>query len=71
MENDAARPHLILWDIDHTLIETRGLGFAIYQRAFPAATGRPLEQLAQVSGRTVHIRKAELFPFTTRSDAQR
>lgn len=43
---------LVLWDIDHTLIETRGVGFAIYQRAFPAATGRPLEQLAQVAGRT-------------------
>jgi phosphoglycolate phosphatase-like HAD superfamily hydrolase len=43
---------LVLWDIDHTLIETRGVGFAIYQRAFPAATGRPLDQLAQVAGRT-------------------
>jgi phosphoglycolate phosphatase len=43
---------LVLWDVDHTLIETRGVGFAIYQRAFPAATGRPLNTLAQVSGRT-------------------
>ncbi|HEY0583513.1 MAG TPA: haloacid dehalogenase, partial [Chloroflexota bacterium] len=43
---------LVLWDIDHTLIETRGVGFAIYQRAFPVATGRPLTELAQVSGRT-------------------
>jgi phosphoglycolate phosphatase len=43
---------LVLWDVDHTLIETRGVGFAIYQRAFPAATGRPLDQLAQISGRT-------------------
>lgn len=43
---------LLLWDVDHTLIETRGVGFAIYQRAFPAATGRPLDQLAQISGRT-------------------
>jgi phosphoglycolate phosphatase-like HAD superfamily hydrolase len=42
----------VLWDVDHTLIETRGVGFAIYQRAFRAATGRPLERLAQVSGRT-------------------
>jgi phosphoglycolate phosphatase-like HAD superfamily hydrolase len=45
-------PVLVLWDVDHTLIETRGVGFAIYQRAFPAATGRPLDQLAQISGRT-------------------
>ncbi|GAA4669470.1 HAD family hydrolase [Amycolatopsis dongchuanensis] len=43
---------LVLWDIDHTLIETRGVGRAIYDRAFPAATGRRLEQLAQISGRT-------------------
>ncbi|MPZ84252.1 MAG: HAD hydrolase-like protein [Actinophytocola sp.] len=43
---------LVLWDVDHTLIETRGVGFTIYQRAFPAATGRPLIELAKVSGRT-------------------
>lgn len=45
-------PVLVLWDVDHTLIETRGVGFAIYKRAFPIAAGRPLEKLAQVSGRT-------------------
>lgn len=43
---------LVLWDVDHTLIETRGVGFEIYKRAFPAATGRPLNTLAQISGRT-------------------
>lgn len=43
---------LVLWDIDHTLIETRGVGRAIYDRAFPAATGRPLAELAEISGRT-------------------
>jgi phosphoglycolate phosphatase len=43
---------LVLWDIDHTLIETRGVGFAIYQRAFKAATGKELDRLANVSGRT-------------------
>ncbi|MFD1044202.1 HAD family hydrolase [Kibdelosporangium lantanae] len=42
----------MLWDVDHTLIETRGVGRAIYDRAFPAATGRPLAKLAQISGRT-------------------
>jgi phosphoglycolate phosphatase len=46
-------PHLlVLWDIDHTLIETRGVGRAIYDRAFPVATGRPLAKLAAISGRT-------------------
>ena len=47
------KPHiLVLWDIDHTLIETRGVGRAIYERAFPAVTGKPLRQLAEVAGRT-------------------
>ncbi len=50
-ESQTARV-LVLWDVDHTLIETRGVGYAIYQRAFPAATGRPLDQLAQIAGRT-------------------
>lgn len=43
---------LVLWDVDHTLIETRGVGRAIYERAFPAATGKPLAILASISGRT-------------------
>lgn len=47
------RPRLlVLWDVDHTLIETRGVGRAIYDGAFLAATGRPLAELAQISGRT-------------------
>src|SRR5438445_11912467 len=43
---------LVLWDVDHTLIETRGVGRAIYDRAFLTATGKPLTELASVSGRT-------------------
>ncbi|MGH8078511.1 MAG: hypothetical protein ACREPE_14470 [Lysobacter sp.] len=34
------------------MIETRGVGFGIYQRAFKAATGKDMGQLANVSGRT-------------------
>lgn len=53
MPSTAPSPRLlVLWDVDHTLIETRGVGFAIYQRAFPVATGRALVELAKVSGRT-------------------
>lgn len=54
----AARPAraspllLVLWDVDHTLIETRGVGRAVYDRAFPVATGKPLDKLASISGRT-------------------
>jgi phosphoglycolate phosphatase len=43
---------LLLWDLDHTLIETRGVGRTIYERAFPAATGQPLTTLTSISGRT-------------------
>jgi phosphoglycolate phosphatase len=43
---------LVLWDVDHTLIETRGVGRSIYDQAFLMATGRPLTKLAHISGRT-------------------
>lgn len=46
------RAQLVLWDIDHTLIESRGLGRTIYERVFPAVTGQPLRELATVHGRT-------------------
>ncbi|MGI9004223.1 MAG: HAD family hydrolase [Pseudonocardia sp.] len=42
----------MLWDVDHTLIETRGVGGAVFERAFLAATGTPLTNRADMSGRT-------------------
>jgi phosphoglycolate phosphatase len=48
----AAQPLLVLWDIDHTLIETRGVGGEIYAAAFLKVTGRPLVQMADMAGRT-------------------
>jgi hypothetical protein len=50
--SDAIHRTLVLWDVDHTLSETRGVGWAIYDRAFPAATGKPLAKLAKISERT-------------------
>lgn len=48
------RPHrvLVLWDVDHTLIETRGLGSDLYKAAFEQATGRPMRHTAEVTGKT-------------------
>ncbi len=46
------RVTLILWDIDHTLMETAGVGGEVYASAFQKATGRPLERMADVAGRT-------------------
>lgn len=43
---------LVLWDIDHTLIESRGVGREIYERVFPGVAGQPLRELASVHGRT-------------------
>lgn len=46
------RARLVLWDVDHTLIETRGIGREIYETIFPRITGVPLRELATVHGRT-------------------
>lgn len=43
---------LVLWDIDHTLIDTGGLSLELCQRAFRAATGRELRPVDLASGRT-------------------
>jgi phosphoglycolate phosphatase-like HAD superfamily hydrolase len=45
-------PWLVLWDIDHTLLETRGLGSELYARAFKTATGIEMKQQADVTGQT-------------------
>ncbi|RCW43300.1 phosphoglycolate phosphatase-like HAD superfamily hydrolase [Halopolyspora algeriensis] len=46
------RMRLVLWDIDHTLIESRGMGRSVYARVFPEVTGQSLRELAPVHGRT-------------------
>jgi phosphoglycolate phosphatase len=43
---------LVLWDIDHTLIDTGGVGREIYQEAFEQVTGQPMKRQADISGRT-------------------
>jgi phosphoglycolate phosphatase len=46
---------LILWDIDHTLIETGGVGSEVFRDAFEQVTGRKIGDLADVTGRTEPI----------------
>lgn len=48
----AAQRVLVLWDIDHTLIETAGVGARIHKRAFKAAFGRDSLHVVNMSGRT-------------------
>ncbi len=43
---------LVLWDIDHTLLETRGMGSELYARASKTATGIEMKQPADVIGQT-------------------
>lgn len=59
MTNDDARPRLILWDIDHTLIETRGAGAEFARAAFEEITGIRPEQMADANGKTERVILAE------------
>ena len=43
---------LVLWDIDHTLVSISGLSAEIYAAVFHEVTGRALERLANMAGRT-------------------
>jgi phosphoglycolate phosphatase len=52
MSTDPARPLLVLWDIDQTLIEVGGATRRAYAAAFHRATGQPLDQPWQFNGRT-------------------
>jgi phosphoglycolate phosphatase-like HAD superfamily hydrolase len=43
---------LVLWDIDHTIINSGGLGREIYGTVFHRLFGRPLTKVADLAGRT-------------------
>jgi phosphoglycolate phosphatase-like HAD superfamily hydrolase len=43
---------LVLWDIDHTLIDAGGVSKGLYAKAFERVTGRVLERVADMAGRT-------------------
>ncbi|WP_331748227.1 HAD hydrolase-like protein [Streptomyces sp. NBC_00648] len=43
---------LVLWDVDHTLIDTRGVGRELSAAAFLAATGVPMREQATIDGIT-------------------
>lgn len=43
---------LVLWDIDHTLIDTRGVGRELSAAAFSQTTGQPMRQQARIDGIT-------------------
>ena len=45
-------PRLVLWDVDHTLIENAGVSKEIYSTAFGILTGQTADHAAQTDGRT-------------------
>jgi phosphoglycolate phosphatase-like HAD superfamily hydrolase len=55
-----APTRLVLWDVDHTLIATGGVGRVAFAEAFHAATGLPLREMADPSGLT----EGEIFRRT-------
>jgi phosphoglycolate phosphatase-like HAD superfamily hydrolase len=42
----------VLWDVDRTLLHVEGVSRLVYEDAFLAVVGRPLEHLADMAGRT-------------------
>lgn len=59
MATNAPRARLILWDIDHTLIETRGIGSRLARAAFHEITGVRPERMADAIGKTEPVILAE------------
>lgn len=66
---------LVLWDIDHTLIDTRGVGRELSAAAFLRTTGQPMREQAKIDGITESVifrETAKLHGFTTdRADFER
>lgn len=52
---EALVPELVLWDIDHTLMATRGLGRELWEQAFQKVTGIALREQASVTGSTERV----------------
>jgi phosphoglycolate phosphatase len=59
MLDDAEGARLVLWDIDHTLIETRGVGGRLARAAFEEITGRQPDEMAEATGKTERVILAE------------
>ncbi|MEV8517441.1 haloacid dehalogenase-like hydrolase [Dactylosporangium sp. NPDC051484] len=54
-------PLIVLWDIDHTLIDNAGVSKEIYAAAFTALTGAPPVAAASTEGRTDRLIMRNMF----------
>lgn len=59
MVDHAEAAKLVLWDIDHTLIETRGVGGRLARAAFEEITGVQPDEMAEATGKTERVILAE------------
>jgi phosphoglycolate phosphatase len=59
--DQVTKTRLVLWDIDHTLVDFAGLGAAWYAAAFTAATGATLRVHPVFGGRTELATTTELL----------
>lgn len=57
----AGKQVLLLWDVDHTLIENSGVSKAVYARTFQMMTGRAPDVQPGTDGRTDHEIVRNLF----------
>jgi hypothetical protein len=57
----AGKQVLLLWDVDHTLIENSGVSKAVYARAFEMMTGHAAEVQPSTDGRTDYEIVRNLF----------
>ncbi|WP_432080978.1 HAD family hydrolase [Streptomyces sp. WAC 04229] len=48
-------PELVLWDVDHTLMATRGLGRELWAQAFAEVTDTTMREQASVTGSTERV----------------
>ena len=46
---------LVLWDIDHTLMATRGVGRELWEAAWEDVTGIPMREQAEITGSTEQV----------------
>lgn len=70
---------LVLWDVDHTLITTQGVGGEILAEVFEKLTGKPMRDKAEVTGKSellilretlaLHDLPRDLIDFSTYIEA--
>ena len=61
---------LVLWDVDHTLIDPNGVGRELYQAVFGEMFGRDMPQPRSMAGRTDRAIVAEVLTLAGLDDPQ-